>query len=79
MSNLGVRILYGALNSHEDIWCERVYTPWVDMQEKMREYDLPLCAVESGDELRAFDFVGFTLQYEMSYTNVLAMLNMAKN
>ena len=78
MSNLGVRILYGALNSHEDIWCERVYTPWVDMQEKMREYDLPLCAVESGDELRAFDFVGFTLQYEMSYTNVLAMLNMAK-
>ena len=78
MSNLGVRILYGALNAHDDIWCERVYTPWTDMQEKMREHDLPLCSVESGDELRAFDFVGFTLQYEMSYTNVLSMLDMAK-
>ena len=78
MSNLGVRILYGALNKEDDIWCERVYTPWEDMQAKMREYDLPLCAVESGDELKRFDFVGFTLQYEMSYTNVLGMLRMAK-
>ncbi len=78
MSNLGVRILYGALNAQEDIWCERVYTPWVDMQEKMREHNLPLCSIESGDELSCFDFVGFTLQYEMSYTNVLAMLDMAK-
>ena len=77
MSNLGVRILYGALNKEEDIWCERVYTPWEDMQAKMREYNLPLCACESGDELRAFDFVGFTLQYEMSYTNVLGMIRMA--
>ena len=78
MSNLGVRILYGALNEEEDIWCERAYMPWVDMQEKMRQYDLPLCACESGDALGGFDFVGFTLQYEMSYTNVLAMLDMAK-
>lgn len=78
MSNLGVRILYGALNREEDIWCERVYDPWIDMQEKMREYDLPLCACESGDELGKFDFVGFTLQYEMSYTNVLGMLKLAK-
>ena len=78
MSNLGVRILYGALNAHEDIWCERVYTPWVDMQEKMRERDLPLCACESQDPIADFDFVGFTLQYEMSYTNVLLMLDMAK-
>ena len=77
MSNLGVRILYGALNKEEDIWCERVYTPWEDMQAKMREYNLPLCSVESGDELKAFDFVGFTLQYEMSYTNVLGMIRMA--
>ena len=78
MSNLGVRILYGALNEEKDIWCERAYMPWVDMQEKMRQYDLPLCACESGDALGVFDFVGFTLQYEMSYTNVLAMLDMAK-
>ena len=78
MSNLGVRILYGALNEEKDIWCERAYMPWVDMQEKMRQYDLPLSACESGDALTAFDFVGFTLQYEMSYTNVLAMLDMAK-
>ncbi len=77
MSNLGVRLLYGALNAHEDIWCERVYTPWVDMQEEMRRHDLPLTALESGDPLSAFDFVGFTLQYEMSYTNVLNMLSLA--
>ncbi len=78
MSNLGVRLLYGTLNAHEDIWCERVYDPWVDMQEKMRKHDLPLTALESGDPLSAFDFVGFTLQYEMSYTNVLNMLDLAK-
>ncbi|MBE6601731.1 MAG: TIGR03960 family B12-binding radical SAM protein [Ruminococcaceae bacterium] len=78
MSNLGVRLLYGALNQHPDIWCERVYTPWVDMQEEMRKHDLPLCALESGDPLSCFDFVGFTLQYEMSYTNVLNMLELAK-
>ena len=77
MSNLGVRILYGALNAHDDIWCERVYTPWIDMQEQMKEHSIPLTACESGDELRAFDFVGFTLQYEMSYTNVLNMLDLA--
>ena len=77
MSNLGVRLLYGALNRHPDIWCERVYDPWVDMQDKMREYDLPLVALESGDPLGVFDFVAFTLQYEMSYTNVLNMLDLA--
>ena len=78
MSNLGVRILYGALNAEEDIWCERVYTPWADMQEKMEKYQLPLTALESKDELKAFDIIGFTLQYEMSYTNVLNMLKLAK-
>ena len=77
MSNLGMRILYVALNAQEDIWCERVYTPWLDMQDKMKEHSLPICACESGDELRAFDFVGFTLQYEMSYTNVLSMLDLS--
>ncbi len=77
MSNLGVRILYGALNELDDVWCERVYTPWTDMQERMREYDIPLWAHESGDPIREFDIVAFTLQYEMCYTNVLAMLDLA--
>ena len=78
MSNLGVRILYGALNREEDIWCERAYAPWADMEEKMLEHDMPLCALESGDPLSVFDIVGFTLQYEMCYTNVLQMLKLAK-
>ena len=78
MSNLGVRILYGALNEEKDIWCERVYAPWVDMEEKMRTYDIPLTAHESGDAVRDFDIVGFTLQYEMCYTNVLNMLDLMK-
>ena len=77
MSNLGMRLLYGALNQDADVWCERVFTPWTDMQEKMREHDLPLTALESGDPLAAFDFIGFTLQYEMCYTNVLNMLELA--
>ena len=78
MSNLGMRLLYGALNQSDDVWCERVFTPWTDMQEKMREHNLPLTALESGDPLSAFDFIGFTLQYEMCYTNVLNMLALAK-
>ncbi len=77
MSNLGVRILYGALNQEPDIWCERVYTPWIDMVEKMQEHDLPLVAHESKDPISCFDIVGFTLQYEMCYTNVLAVLKLA--
>lgn len=77
MSNLGIRILYHCLNLHEHIWCERVYTPWVDMQEQMKLHHLPLTALESGDPIRTFDFIGFTLQYEMSYTNVLNMLDLA--
>ncbi len=77
MSNLGMRILYGCLNREEDVWCERVYDPWLDMQEKMREHHLPLCACESGDPISEFDMIGFTLQYEMSYTNVLNMLSLA--
>ena len=77
MSNLGVRILYGCLNREGDVWCERVYAPWVDMEEKMREYGLPLTAHESGDPIKNFDFVAFTLQYELCYTNVLNMLDLA--
>ena len=78
MSNLGMRLLYGALNEHEDIWCERVFDPWTDMQEEMKKHGLPLCALESGDPISEFDFLGFTLQYEMSYTNVLNMLDQGK-
>ena len=77
MSNLGIRILYEALNRQDDIWCERVYNPWVDMQEKMKENNLLLWAHESKDNVKDFDFLGFTLQYEMSYTNVLNMLDLA--
>ena len=78
MSNLGVRILYDVLNKDRDIWCERVYAPWMDMKQKMEEYSIPLSAVESGDELRAFDMVGFSLQYELCYTTALAMIKLAK-
>lgn len=77
MSNLGVRILYGALNEVEGVWCERVYAPWTDMQEKMKEYNIPLWAHESGDNVSDFDIVAFTLQYEMCYTTVLKMLELS--
>ena len=77
MSNLGMRLLYGSLNADPDIWCERVFCPWVDMQQKMRELDIPLWAHESGDPVKEFDILGFTLGYEMCYTTVLAMLKMA--
>ncbi len=77
MSNLGIRILYGAINAHPDLWCERTYTPWGDMEEQLRKYNIPLYAHESGDALSEFDFVGFTLQYELCYTNVLNTLSLA--
>ena len=78
MSNLGVRILYDVLNKDKDIWCERVYAPWTDMKEKMESYSLDLCALESGDPVKSFDLVGFSLQYELCYTTALAMLKLAK-
>ncbi len=77
MSNLGVRILYAALNATEGVWCERAYAPWPDMEAELRREHLPLYALESGDPLSCFDFLGFTLQYEMCYTNVLTMLDLA--
>lgn len=77
MSHTGLHILYHLLNSKDNIWCERVFAPWTDMEEVMRKNDIPLYGLESKDELKKFDFVGFTLQYEMSYTNVLNMLNLA--
>jgi len=77
MSCLGLQILYYFLNRREDTWCERVFAPWNDMEALMREKQVPLVTVDSYDEVRTFDFVGFTLQYEMSYTNVLNMLDLA--
>ena len=77
MSHLGMKILYSQFNSYENIWCERVFAPWIDMEALMRERNIPLYALESGDPLTDFDFIGFTLQYELSYTNVLNMLSLA--
>ncbi|MEG0310363.1 MAG: B12-binding domain-containing radical SAM protein, partial [Eubacterium sp.] len=77
MSHLGLKILYTLLNDQKDIWCERTFAPWVDMEEQMREKKIPLYALESMDPISSFDFVGFTLQYEMSYTNLLNMLDLA--
>jgi radical SAM superfamily enzyme YgiQ (UPF0313 family) len=77
MSHLGMKILYHLINKREDTYCERVFAPWVDMEDKMRENGIPLFALESRDSIGEFDFVGFTLQYEMSYTNVLNMLDLA--
>ena len=77
MSNLGLAILYEILNRRVDIAAERVYAPWIDMEEKMREQGIPLFALESRRPIRAFDFLGFSLQYEMIYSNVLNMLDLA--
>ena len=77
MSNLGMRILYGVLNQSDDVWCERVFAPWQDMTAKLREKNILLKAHESGDDVRDFDFLGFTLQYEMCYTNILNVLELA--
>lgn len=78
MSHLGMKILYSVVNRLDYAWCERVFAPDTDMENIMREKDIPLWALESGDSLSEFDMIGFTLQYELSYTNVLNMLNLAK-
>jgi len=77
MSNLGCRILYGLMNEQKDIWCERCYAPWGDMEEEMRREGLLLYGLESGDPISDFDIIGFSLGYEMAYTNVLNMLDLA--
>lgn len=77
MSNLGMQILYYFLNRREDTYCERAFAPWTDMEQKMRENNIPLYALESKDSLRNFDFVGFTLQYELCYTNIINTLDLA--
>lgn len=78
MSHLGMKILYSQFNSKEYIWCERVFAPWVDFEDVMRENDIPLFALESHDPVSDFDIIGFTLQYELSYSNVLNMLDLAR-
>ena len=77
MSHLGTRILYHTINQRKDTYCERVFAPWPDMEEQLRKNEIPLMTLETKDPLTAFDILGFTLQYEMSYTNILNMLDMA--
>ncbi|MCR4644419.1 MAG: TIGR03960 family B12-binding radical SAM protein [Oscillospiraceae bacterium] len=77
MSHLGMKILYSLINERENYWCERVFAPWQDMEEVMQREGIPLYALESMDPVGEFDFVGFTLQYEMSFTTILHMLDMA--
>ena len=77
MSHLGIKILYSAANERDDVWCERVFAPWHDMEKEMRQRKIPLYALESGDPLTDFDLIGFTLQYELCYTNVLNLLDLA--
>ena len=78
MSHLGLHILYNLINDTEAYICERVFCPWIDMEEAMREEDIPLYSLENKEEIKNFDFLGFTLQYEMSYTNILNMLDLAE-
>ena len=77
MSNLGFRILYGIMNNMPGVWCERAFTPWGDMEDEMRAAGIPLYALESGDPLSEFDIVGFSVGYEMAYTAMLNMLDLA--
>ena len=77
MSNVGMRILYGIMNNMDGVWCERVFAPWGDMEAVMRENQLPLWALESQDAVKDFDMIAFTIGYEMAYSNILNMLNLA--
>lgn len=78
MSHLGIQILYDMFNKREDTWCERVYSPWPDLHEIMKEKSIPLFALESQDAIKDFDFLGITIQYEMCYTNILQILDLAQ-
>ncbi len=78
MSHLGMQILYDLFNRREDTWCERVYSPWIDLDKIMREEKIPLFALESQDPLKDFDFLGITVQYEMCYTNILQILDLSQ-
>ncbi len=77
MSNLGMMILYNMFNEREDVWCERVFSPWMDLDKIMREDTFPLFALESQEPVKEFDFLGITLGYEMCYTNVLQVLDLS--
>ena len=77
MSNVGMRILYGVMNEMDGVWCERVFAPWGDMEEAMRRHDLPLWALESQSPVKDFDMIAFTIGYEMAYSNILNMLDLA--
>ena len=77
MSHLGIHILYDMFNRREDTWCERVYSPWIDLDRIMREQHIPLFALESQDPIQDFDFLGITIQYEMCYTNILQVLDLS--
>ena len=77
MSNLGMRILYGVMNNMDGVWCERVFSPWGDMEEQMRKHNLPLWALESQHSVKDFDMIAFTIGYEMAYSNILNMLDLA--
>ncbi len=78
MSHLGIQILYGMFNAWEDVWCERVYSPWKDLDEIMRERKIPLFGLESQEPVKEMDFLGITLQYEMCYTNILQILDLSQ-
>ena len=78
MSHLGIQILYDMFNRYEDTWCERVYSPWTDLDEIMRREHIPLFALESQDPIREFDFLAITIQYEMCYTNILQILDLSQ-
>ena len=77
MSNVGMRILYGVMNNMDGVWCERVFAPWGDMEKAMRQHNLPLWALESQSAVKDFDMIAFTIGYEMAYSNVLNMMNLA--
>ena len=78
MSHLGIQILYEMFNRRDDVYCERVYSPWPDLHKIMKEEDIPLFSLETQDPIKDFDFVGITLQYEMCYTNILQILDLAQ-
>src|SRR5699024_2300819 len=77
MSNLGMMILYDMFNKREDVWCERLFSPWTDLDKIMREQHIPLFALESQEPVKDFDFLGITMGYEMCYTNVLQLLDLS--
>ena len=78
MSHLGIQILYDMFNRREDTWCERVYSPWSDLHKIMKEENIPLFGLESQEPIKDMDFIGITIQYEMCYTNILQVLDLAQ-